>query len=155
MRELRPGLWHWQARHPWWEDGEPWGRDVSSYAIDHGARLLLFDPLSVPDELLELAADREPIIVLTAPWHERDTQSLISRLGAPLYAPPPDTAADLMEKFGITRERAGDSAAPTSSGCETAAARRAGTELATTSRSASRRSSGRFASVRRPQHRRV
>src|SRR4051812_26837427 len=108
MRELRPGLWHWQARHPGWEDGEPWGPEVSSYAIDDGARLLLFDPLAVPDELLELAADRDPIIVLTAPWHERDTQSLIDKLGAPVYAPPPDTAEDLMQKFGITRERAGD-----------------------------------------------
>ena len=54
MRELRPGLWHWQARHPGWEDGEPWGPDVSSYAIDDGTRLLLFDPLAVPDELLAL-----------------------------------------------------------------------------------------------------
>jgi hypothetical protein len=36
------------------------------------ARLLLFDPLSVPDELLEVAADREPVVVLTAPWHERE-----------------------------------------------------------------------------------
>jgi hypothetical protein len=55
------------------------GPDVSSCAIDDGARLLLFDPLSVPEELLELAADREPV-VLTAPWHERDTQSLVGRL---------------------------------------------------------------------------
>jgi glyoxylase-like metal-dependent hydrolase (beta-lactamase superfamily II) len=108
MRELRPGLWHWQARHPGWEDGEPWGPDVSSYAIEDGTRLLLFDPLAVPDELLELAADREPTIMLTAPWHERDTQSLIDRLGAPVYTPPPDTAEDLMQKFGITRERAGE-----------------------------------------------
>jgi len=81
---------------------------VSSYAIDDGARLLLFDPLSVPDELLELATDREAAVVLTAPWHERDTQSLVERLGVPVYAPPPDTAADLMHKFGITAEQAGD-----------------------------------------------
>jgi len=81
---------------------------VSSYAIDDGARLLLFDPLSVPDELLELATDRETAVVLTAPWHERDTQSLVERLGVPVYAPPPDTAADLMHKFGITAEQAGD-----------------------------------------------
>jgi glyoxylase-like metal-dependent hydrolase (beta-lactamase superfamily II) len=81
---------------------------VSSYAIDDGERLLLFDPLSVPEELLELAAEREPAIVLTAPWHERDARSLVERLGAPLYAPPADTAADLMQKYGITAEQAGD-----------------------------------------------
>ena len=108
VRELRPGLWHWQAPHPAWTPDEGWPKDVSSYAIDDGAQLLLFDPLSVPDELLELAADREPVVVLTAPWHERETQSLVERLGVPVYAPPPDTAADLMHKFGITAEQAGD-----------------------------------------------
>jgi glyoxylase-like metal-dependent hydrolase (beta-lactamase superfamily II) len=76
--------------------------------MDDGGRLLLFDPLSVPDELLELAADREPVVVLTAPWHERDTQSLVERLGVPVYTPPPDTADDLVRKYGITREQAGD-----------------------------------------------
>jgi glyoxylase-like metal-dependent hydrolase (beta-lactamase superfamily II) len=81
---------------------------VSSYAIDDGARLLLFDPLSVPEELLALAAEREPLIVLTAPWHERDTQTLVAELGARVLAPPADTAQDLMQKFGITAEQAGD-----------------------------------------------
>jgi len=67
MRELRPGLWHWQAPHPGWEPSEPWSQNVSSYAIDDGQRLLLFDPLAVPGELQELAAERETAIVLTAP----------------------------------------------------------------------------------------
>ena len=79
---------------------------MSSCAIDDGARPLLFDPLSVPDELLELVADREPMVVLTAPWHERDTQSLVKRFGVPVFAPPPDTAEDLVRKYGITPEQA-------------------------------------------------
>jgi glyoxylase-like metal-dependent hydrolase (beta-lactamase superfamily II) len=108
MRELRPGLWHWQAAHPDWSSEEPWEQEVSSYAIDEGARLLLFDPLAVPTELLELAAEREPAIVLTAPWHERDARALAERLGAPVYAPPADTAADLMQKYGVTAEQAGE-----------------------------------------------
>ena len=58
---------------------------MSSYAIDDGERLLLFDPLGVPSELLELAAGRETAIVLTAPWHERDAESLVERLGVPTY----------------------------------------------------------------------
>ena len=82
VRELRPGLWHWQAPHPWWKEGTPWARDVSSYALDDGERLVLFDPLAVPGELLELAAEREPVIALTAPWHERDARDLIARLAA-------------------------------------------------------------------------
>ena len=81
-------------------------RNVSSYAIDDGKRLLLFDPLGVPGEIEELAAGRETAIVLTCPWHERDTQSLVERLGVPVFAPPPETQEDLMEKFGITAEQA-------------------------------------------------
>lgn len=106
MRELQPGLWHWQAPHPDWTPDEPWPREVSSYAIDDSARLLLFDPLSVPNEILELAGDREVVVVLTAPWHERDAQRLVERLGAKVFAPPPDTADDLVEKFGVTPEQA-------------------------------------------------
>ena len=41
MRELRPGLCHWQARHPGWESSEPWDPNVSSYAIVEDERLLL------------------------------------------------------------------------------------------------------------------
>jgi hypothetical protein len=80
---------------------------VSSCAIDDGERLLLFDPLAVPDALLALAREREPVIVLTAPWHERDTRALVGRLDAAVFAPPPDTAQDLIDKYGISAEEAG------------------------------------------------
>jgi hypothetical protein len=81
---------------------------VSSCAIDDGERLLLFDPIAVPAALLALAPERELMIVLTAPWHERDTRALVARLGATVFAPPPDTAQDLIDKYGITAEQAGD-----------------------------------------------
>ena len=77
MRELRTGLWHWQAPHPEWTPEQWWPRAVSSYAFDEGTRLLLFDPLAVPAEILRLAAEREAVVVLSAPWHERDAQSLV------------------------------------------------------------------------------
>ena len=108
MRELRPGLWHWEAPHPQWRPTEPWSENVSSYAIDDDERLLLFDPLAVPSEIEALAAGRETAIVLTAPWHERDAQALVERLDAAVFAPPPDTAQDLIDKYGITAEQAGD-----------------------------------------------
>ena len=108
MRELQAGLWHWQAPHPDWTPGERWRQEVSSYAIDDGERLLLFDPLAVPDALLARGREREPVIVLTAPWHERDAQALVERLDAAVFAPPPDTAQDLIDKYGITAEQAGD-----------------------------------------------
>jgi glyoxylase-like metal-dependent hydrolase (beta-lactamase superfamily II) len=112
VHELRPGLWHWEARHPQWEPTEPWGPSVSSYAIDDGRRLLLFDPLALPDELEALAADRDTAIVLTAPWHERDTQSLVERIDAPVYVPPPDTREDLMDTYGVTAEQAAGFVSP-------------------------------------------
>jgi glyoxylase-like metal-dependent hydrolase (beta-lactamase superfamily II) len=106
VRELRPGLWHWEAPHPDWEPSEPWGQMVSSYAIDDGDRLLLFDPIATPSEVEELAGRREPVVVLTAPWHERDTRSLVERLGAAVFAPPPDSQEDLMRKYRVTAEQA-------------------------------------------------
>src|SRR5579871_272012 len=106
MRELRAGLWHWQASHPQWTPAQRWPQMVSSCAFDDGRRLLLFDPIAVPDELLRLARDRAPAIVLTAPWHERDTRALVERLDATLFAPWPDTAQDLIDKYGITAEQA-------------------------------------------------
>jgi len=108
VRELRHGLWQWQAPHPDWVPSEPWDQNVSSYAIDDDERLLLFDPLGVPSEIEALAAERETAFVLTAPWHERDAQSLVERLGAPVYTPLPDSAQDLMDMYGITAEQAGD-----------------------------------------------
>jgi glyoxylase-like metal-dependent hydrolase (beta-lactamase superfamily II) len=100
--------WHWQTSHPDWRPSEPWDQNVSSYAIDDDERLLLFDPLGVPSEIEALAGERETAIVLTAPWHERDAQRLVERLGVPVYTPLPDTAQDLMDMYGLTAEQAGD-----------------------------------------------
>ena len=108
MQELRPGLWHWQATHPEWEEGEPWDPNVSSYAIDEGEQLLLVDPLAVPAEIEALAADRKTAIVLTAPWHERDSRGLVERLGAPVYTPLPDSAEYLMKTWNLTAEQVGE-----------------------------------------------
>ncbi len=107
MREIATGVWHWEAQHPDWAGPENQAlREriaampevpneaahgvVSSYAADDGERLLLFDPLAVPREIEELAAAREAVVVLTCPWHERDTRSLAERLGAPVFTPTPD-----------------------------------------------------------------
>ena len=97
MRELRPGVWKWQSPHPDWNDEQWWPELVSSYAVETGGELLLFDPLSVPTELLE----RATAVVLTAPYHERDAR----RLGLPVHAPPADTWQDWVEKFGVDPDR--------------------------------------------------
>jgi glyoxylase-like metal-dependent hydrolase (beta-lactamase superfamily II) len=90
VREVRSGVWHWEARHPEWNERQWWGPEVSSYAIDDGARLVLFDPLLPPAELDKLAEERDTAIVLTCPWHRCDAEALATRYGAPLYVPPPD-----------------------------------------------------------------
>ena len=90
MREVRSGVWHWEARHPEWNDRQWWGPEVSSYAIDDGARLVLFDPLLPPAEIDKLAEERDTAIVLTCPWHRRDAEALATRYDVPLYVPPPD-----------------------------------------------------------------
>src|SRR5436309_14907805 len=102
MRERQKGVWHWAAPHPDWAGpesealrqrlaamartaNEAAGGLVSSYAIDNGERLLLFDPLAVPHEIEELAAGGEPVVVLTSPWHERDARRLVERLDAAVF----------------------------------------------------------------------
>jgi hypothetical protein len=95
MRELRDRLWWWEAVHPEWTAADDagdrdWGPEVSSYAVDDGERLLLIDPTTPPEPLLELAAGRETLIVLTNPWHERDARALATQLGAAVFAPRPD-----------------------------------------------------------------
>jgi hypothetical protein len=101
MRELRPGVWHWQSRHPDWNEEQWWPPEVSSYAIAAGDELLLFDPLSVPDDL----AARATAIVLTAPYHERDARTLARERDLPVHTPPADTWEDWVEKFGIDPDK--------------------------------------------------
>jgi glyoxylase-like metal-dependent hydrolase (beta-lactamase superfamily II) len=107
MREVATGVWHWEAPHPDWAGPENEALRqrlaatdetlneaargvVSSYAIRSDERLLLFDPLAVPREIEELAAGRDQVVVLTCPWHERDTRDLVERLGVPVFTPQPD-----------------------------------------------------------------
>src|SRR5215218_2697693 len=97
MRELRPGVWDWQSPHPDWDNEQSWPELVSSYAIELGDDFLLFDALSVPDELRE----RATAVVLTAPYHERGARGL----GLPVHTPPADTWQDWVEKFGVDPDR--------------------------------------------------
>jgi glyoxylase-like metal-dependent hydrolase (beta-lactamase superfamily II) len=82
VEELRPGLWHWSAVHPTWEQNE-----VQSYAWDAGSTLVLLDPLSPPSLVDELVGGKEVATVLTCDWHDRSAPQLVERLGAGVYAP--------------------------------------------------------------------
>jgi hypothetical protein len=88
VEEVATGLWHWQAPHPEWDDSV-WPQIVSSYAIDDGERRLLFDPIAPPDELVSGAEGRELVVVLTSPWHERDTRALVERHNPAVFVTDP------------------------------------------------------------------
>ncbi|HEY6961831.1 MAG TPA: MBL fold metallo-hydrolase [Gaiellaceae bacterium] len=97
MREVAPGLWDWQAAHPEWQEGSAWGPEVSAHALLVGDGVVLFDPIDVPAELRA----RATAVVLTAPWHERDTREL----GLPVYAPRPESAQDLIDLYDVDPAR--------------------------------------------------
>jgi glyoxylase-like metal-dependent hydrolase (beta-lactamase superfamily II) len=82
VRDVATGVWQWRAAHPEWDPRQTWDQMVSSYAVDTGERVLLFDPLDVPAAL----RTRASAVVLTCPWHRRDA----AQLGLPIYVPPPD-----------------------------------------------------------------
>ena len=84
LNEIATGVWHWEAPHPDWNDSEL-PQLVSSYAIDDGERLLVFDPIAPPDELAGLADARDLVVVLTNPWHERDSRALVERYDPPVF----------------------------------------------------------------------
>ena len=91
MEELRSGLWTWTAPHPAWtpDDGGPdgWEQDVRSYAYAADDVLVLFDPMSPPDEIVDVAEGRPVSILLTTNWHQRSSVDLAVGLGATVYAP--------------------------------------------------------------------
>ena len=89
LNEIATGVWHWEAPHPDWNDSEL-PQLVSSYAIDDGERLLVFDPIAPPDELAGLADARDLVVVLTNPWHERDSRALVEKHNPPVFFTQPD-----------------------------------------------------------------
>lgn len=90
MQQVRDGIWHWTSNHPAWREGADWPRLVSSFAYDDGARLVLFDPLGIPEQVEQLAGERDAVIVLTSPWHHRDAEEWGPEHGVPIFLPPLD-----------------------------------------------------------------
>jgi hypothetical protein len=97
MIELEPGMRYWYAPHPAWRPDENWPEGVLCAYYESPDALVLFDPL-VPrgeeDEFWQaLDADvarlgRPVRVLLTAPWHDRDTALVVERYGADVWAHP-------------------------------------------------------------------
>jgi glyoxylase-like metal-dependent hydrolase (beta-lactamase superfamily II) len=85
MRELRPGLWRWTARHPDWtpEEGGPegWEPEVASYLYEAPGALVLFDPLSPSWDDLDDRVARlgPPNVLITIFWHTRSADEILDR----------------------------------------------------------------------------
>ena len=98
IRELRPRLRHWRARHPEWEEDGPdqeWDPIVESYAYvtPAGDELVLVDPLVPADDSesfwealdRDIAAHGPPQIVLTIFFHERSSREILERHGGTVW----------------------------------------------------------------------
>ena len=60
---------------------------MRSYAFDAGDVLVLFDPMTSPPEITEIAGGRPVSVLLTVHWHQRSSVDLAVGLGATVYAP--------------------------------------------------------------------
>lgn len=92
LREIRPGLLRWEARHPEWKPGAPespadWLPDVGSVAYEAPDAFVFVDPL-VPDGVWGALDERvrahgRPVAVLTTlRWHRRSRDAVVRRYGA-------------------------------------------------------------------------
>lgn len=86
------------------------GISVSGVVVNdrRRAHLLLFDPLAVPSEILELSAEREPVVMLTAPWHERHRKAgeAVASAGVLARRLRPRGPGAEVRKYGVTPEQA-------------------------------------------------
>jgi glyoxylase-like metal-dependent hydrolase (beta-lactamase superfamily II) len=118
VRELRPRLWYWTARHPDWtpDDGgaDGWEPEVGcySYVAPDGETLVLLDPLAPGDgedgERFWRALDRDverhgpPHVLLTIFWHARSASQLLERYdGARVWAHQP-AREEVAERTPVT-----------------------------------------------------
>jgi glyoxylase-like metal-dependent hydrolase (beta-lactamase superfamily II) len=108
MRELRPALWHWTARHPDWtpEEGGPegWDPEVSSYLYETRDELLLFDPLSPDWGDLDARVERlgPPNVLLTIYWHARSTPQIVDRYSGTRVFAHENRLEEVRERVSVT-----------------------------------------------------
>jgi glyoxylase-like metal-dependent hydrolase (beta-lactamase superfamily II) len=97
MRAVAPGLRYWTAAHPDWNGATDWPELVGCVYYEAVDAVVLIDPL-LPrgSEEAFLAGldrdvarlDRRVAVLLTAPWHKRDTALIAERYGTTVWAHP-------------------------------------------------------------------
>ena len=96
LEEIQPGLRYWTAPHPSWNGATDWPEDVNCVSYDADA-LVLIDPLlprgeeesfvDALDRYLELL-ERPVAVLLTAPWHRRDSALIAERYDTIVWTHP-------------------------------------------------------------------
>ena len=90
MIEVSERLSYWTAVHPSWTPNPGWPPEVGCVRYDHAEALVLIDPLIRDDWawLDEAASGRPVAVLLTAPWHRRSTDEVVTRYDAEVWAAP-------------------------------------------------------------------
>jgi hypothetical protein len=97
VHELGAGFSYWLAAHPAWEPTENWPEEVLCVYFEAPDGIVLIDPLLPRGRegefwhMLDGAVERtsQPVrVLLTAPWHARDTAAVVERYEASVWAPP-------------------------------------------------------------------
>jgi glyoxylase-like metal-dependent hydrolase (beta-lactamase superfamily II) len=91
LREIEPGLWYWTAPHPAWGGATDWPEDVGCVCVTTPATAVLIDPLLPRGEEPEFWAfvdglEHPVVVLLTAPWHQRDAQAVAERYRTTVWA---------------------------------------------------------------------
>lgn len=96
--ELGPGLWRWTGLQPdQAPDNSDLEREVGCVYLETDDAVVLIDPLVPPEDedrfwhALDRDVERraQPVVVLlSAPWHVRSTDAVLSRYGGRLWAHP-------------------------------------------------------------------
>jgi glyoxylase-like metal-dependent hydrolase (beta-lactamase superfamily II) len=95
LREIAPGLRYWTAPHPEWRSAADWPEDVGCVWYEATDAIVLIDPLIPRDEqeafwaMLDKAIEQlqRPVsVLLTAPWHKRNSALVADRYGTTVWS---------------------------------------------------------------------
>jgi hypothetical protein len=91
LRDIAPGLWLWRQRHPDWHEGNDWGPEVASFAVESRGVALVIDPLAPPpaarDVWERIDALQPKVAVVLKPDHVRDVDLFVRWYGVRAFGP--------------------------------------------------------------------
>jgi glyoxylase-like metal-dependent hydrolase (beta-lactamase superfamily II) len=83
MRELQPGLWHWQAPHPEWESRAPYTEESRRALVAGDALSGLIDEDALQYKWLRRGVPRDQLVAPLQPLLELPVDVVLPAHGAP------------------------------------------------------------------------